>query len=164
MRNSKGFTLIELLVVIAIIGILAAVVTTSLAQARKKTRDARIVQDLTSVRTALELYATDNGGRYPAIGGGGTGSWYTACKGDTNSIIPGLTPNYIASLPYTKETGPVNKCHYYTSNGTDYKYMVLNALESVACPPVPLSFGFLDPVRSASQCIIGLYSSGAVSW
>ena len=48
--------MVELLVVIAIIGILAAVVTISLSDARKKSRDARRIADLQQISLALENY------------------------------------------------------------------------------------------------------------
>ncbi|MDO8523503.1 MAG: type II secretion system protein [bacterium] len=59
-KKHKGFTLIELLVVIAIIGILASIVLASLSSARKKSRDARRVADFGQIKTALELYLSDN--------------------------------------------------------------------------------------------------------
>lgn len=64
-KKSKGFTLIELLVVISIIGLLSSVVLASLNTARGKARDARRKQDLTQIRTALELYYDTYGG-YPS--------------------------------------------------------------------------------------------------
>ncbi len=51
-NRKKGFTLIELLVVIAIIGILSAVVLSSLAQARAKARVAAVQETLHSLQTA----------------------------------------------------------------------------------------------------------------
>ena len=63
--SARGFTLIELLVVIAIIGILSAVVLTSLNSARVKARDARRVSDISQMQLALEL-DYDKNGSYPA--------------------------------------------------------------------------------------------------
>lgn len=59
--HTRGFTLIELLVVIAIIGILSAVVLSSLSTARTKGQDAAIQSDLESIRTQAELYYSITG-------------------------------------------------------------------------------------------------------
>ena len=62
MRKSftRGFTLIELLVVIAIIGILAAIVLASLGTARSKGSDAKVKEQLGSIRNAAEVYYSTN--------------------------------------------------------------------------------------------------------
>ena len=73
MKNlKKGFTLIELLVVIAIIGILSAVVLTSLTSAREKARDGKIKAQLSSLRAAMEIHYDTMGGGYGSGTGGAT--------------------------------------------------------------------------------------------
>ncbi len=61
MKKQQGFTLIELLVVIAIIGILSSVVIASLNSARAKSRDAKRMQEIQQIHTALEMYTNDHG-------------------------------------------------------------------------------------------------------
>ncbi len=58
--NKKGFTLIELLVVIAIIGILASVVLASLGSSRAGAKDASAKASMTSLRSNMESYNSDN--------------------------------------------------------------------------------------------------------
>jgi prepilin-type N-terminal cleavage/methylation domain-containing protein len=69
-KNSKGFTLIELLIVVAIIGILSAVVLTSLGSARSKAKEAIAKSQMASMRAQAELFASSNSNLYatPASG------------------------------------------------------------------------------------------------
>lgn len=53
--NKKGFTLIELLVVIAIIGILSSIAIVYLGDARNKANDAKVISNITTVSTQIEV-------------------------------------------------------------------------------------------------------------
>ena len=76
-KFSRGFTLIELLVVIAIIGILTSVVLASLNSARTKGGDAGVKDNLSSVRTQVEVYYNDNN------------TYGTALTATSGSCVPG---------------------------------------------------------------------------
>jgi len=55
-----GFTLIELLVVTTIISLLSGIGLVSYTQFIKKSRDERRKADLNNIRSALEMYRSDN--------------------------------------------------------------------------------------------------------
>lgn len=75
--------MIELLVVIAIIGILASIVLVSLGAARNKARDVAIKADLSSMRAAAELWASNTNEVYTGF-----------CAGaDAVRALAGVTAN-----------------------------------------------------------------------
>lgn len=62
----QGFTLIELLIVVAIIAVLAAILIPNFLHARAESTSSACEGNLRNIATALEAYAIDNGGQYPA--------------------------------------------------------------------------------------------------
>ena len=107
----KGFTLIELLVVIAIIGILATIGLVALNGAREKARDATRKSDISQVKTALVLYADDNGQSYPPSNG------YAALGTGV------LVDDYISKLPNDPTSGG---SYVYTSCNTTGTPVITN--------------------------------------
>ena len=130
--NRRGFTLIELLVVIAIIGILSAVVITSLNSARQKARDARRISELREITKALEMYANDHGA-YPS---GGYDS-RDGLGGDWATFSAFLSPAYMSTVPVDPTNGGkdgvmCSNCGEYTysSNGSHYVIGTYLAVDS----------------------------------
>jgi type IV pilus assembly protein PilA len=63
-NGEGGFTLVELLVVMLILGLLAAIAIPSFFNQREKAKDADAKSSVRTAQTAMETYATDNGGSY----------------------------------------------------------------------------------------------------
>jgi len=91
-RKSKGFTLVELMVTVTIIGILTTLGVVTYSRAQARARDGRRTADMVTIQNALEMYASENNGDYPAHS-----SWARSTDGD--NWIPGLRPTYIKTIP-----------------------------------------------------------------
>lgn len=135
--KKNGFTLIELLIVISIIGIISGVVLTSINIARSKARDNVRKQSLKELRTALEIYFSNNG-TYPST----SDLWYGSSAVDGPGInnnggdwIPGLVASGgIGQLPNDPSVGigilsaPCGGVYYRSflyrsTNGSGYKLL-----------------------------------------
>ncbi len=81
--QKKGFTLIELLVVIAIIGVLSSIVLVALRSARNKAKDARIIADMSQLRSLAEVLYD---GTYDAIACSAFGTDCTCSNSDVERL------------------------------------------------------------------------------
>ena len=77
MKSNKGFTLVEILIVVVILGILAAIVIPQFTDAATNAKESRLVSDLQSVRSQIELYKIQHNDVLPG----------TANSGDPNFAI-----------------------------------------------------------------------------
>lgn len=63
---AKGFTLIELLIVVIIIAILAAIAIPQFSNTSGDAQESAALANLTTMRSAIELYRVQHNGRYPS--------------------------------------------------------------------------------------------------
>ncbi len=96
-RGEGGFTLVELLVVMLILGLLAAIAIPSFFNQREKAKDADAKASARTAQTAIETYATDNGGEY-------TGATAGLATDDLNVIEPTLNDATVAVVSATADT------------------------------------------------------------
>lgn len=112
--KQKGFTIVELLIVIVVIGILAAITIVAYSGIQDRSRFAKSRADFNTMQKGLEMYKADKGA-YPVTSGG---NWYYSSSLPT-SYIPGLVPEFVASLPIV--TDGSGAYLYRSADGVDYK-------------------------------------------
>ena len=98
-----GFSLIELVIVVVIIAIIGAIAIPKMSRGAAGAGDSALIQDLSVLRSALDLYQTENGGNYPTLANlslaltgynDGTNSTPVATKDATHIYGP-----YLRSIP-----------------------------------------------------------------
>jgi hypothetical protein len=132
---------------------------------------------LKELQLAIELYKAQNG-VYPTRGCGNVGDFvgpgaapagggFASC----DIYIAGLVPDFIPALPTDPSLeNQVGKGFYYRSNGTSYKLMLLDVVESIAitaydekyarCPAQTGSCAAATPPANT----YAVYSTGAEGW
>ena len=75
MGKKSGFTLVEILIVVVILGILAAIVIPQFTEASTEAKESRLLSDLQSMRSQIELYKIQHNDEMP---GSGTASFEDA--------------------------------------------------------------------------------------
>ncbi len=126
-RRGAGFTLIEVLVAATIIAVLTAIGMVSYTNINKRSRDTKRKSDMEQIRSALEMYRSDNG-FYP---NNGNGSWINA-----DNLSTTLVPNYMAAIP----PDPKSSTQVYRFQATNlvsgnyYGYCLSSLIESEVNP------------------------------
>ncbi len=136
-KSTSGFTIVELLIVIVVIGILAAITIVAFNGVQQSANDTRGLQDIASIRKALEQYKVLNG-QYPAATNLDTNhaSWQASVNTDTwltslNSVARSLPVDPIndATHLYTYYRSAAGTQGCDPSAGPFY-VLVINRLQS----------------------------------
>jgi prepilin-type N-terminal cleavage/methylation domain-containing protein len=64
--KSRGFSLVELVIVVVIIGIIAAIAVPRISRGAKGAGDSALRGSLAGLRNAIDMYAAEHGGVFPA--------------------------------------------------------------------------------------------------
>ena len=93
-HTRSAFTLVELLVVIGIIATLVAILLPTLGRAREAARAANCLSNLRQINTAFMLFAHDNKGYLPQVGGAGA----STDKFDINGVSTTVNIRWFGGL------------------------------------------------------------------
>ena len=131
---------------------------------KAKTRDSKRLQDIKQLQIAIQLYLEQNGVYPPSNAGNWSGAsagcgaaWYT---NNGATYIGGLVAgNFMSVLPRDPKEDTCN-LYIYMSNGTDYKLLVHQTLETF--DPVTTNHPLKDPGNR--QYSFAIYSPGGSGW
>jgi type IV pilus assembly protein PilA len=123
-RDESGFTLVELLVVMLILGLLAAIAIPAFFNQRDKARDAQAKVYARTAETAMETYATDNGGVYTGANAAALQGIESTLNGANISAVTvpagnGDTTNKSYKISVTSQTGNVFSVTRHDNGTTD---------------------------------------------
>ena len=92
-RKARAFSLVELVIVVVILGIIAAIAIPRMSRGAQGAVESRLRSDLAVLRSAINLYAAEHNGAFPASGTiAAQLTGYTDIDGATNAT---KTPPYI---------------------------------------------------------------------
>jgi len=127
-HEEGGFTLVELLVVMLILGLLAAIAIPSFFNQRDKARDADSKADARTAQTAIETYATDNGGAYTGATPAGLVN-IEETLGDATLAVVAAADTYTVSV--TSDTANVFSI---SRNAAGASSLTCTAVGEAGCP------------------------------
>ena len=131
LKKEKGFTLIEIVLVLAIAGLLLVIVFLAVSGAQKARRDSQRKNDAAGFAAALEAYAGNNQGAYPANGTSPGATYWSRndpSSGAGYTIVAAVTAPAAGTIGYS--TGNICAGGVGTNAGASARnYAVVMGLE-----------------------------------
>lgn len=124
MRKRRGFSLIELVIVVVIIGIIGAIAIPRLSRGAEGASDSALAGDLAVLRNAIDLYATEHNGTYPALATiEDQLTKYTDVSGNTSATKTGayIYGPYVRKIPALKVGAEAGQTAFTDTAGTASK-------------------------------------------
>lgn len=104
-RRSRAFSLIELVIVIVILGVIGAIAIPRMSRGASGAAESGAVSDLSILRSAVELYAAEHDGAFPALATFDTQlTLFSDADGNTNATKTAvfMYGPYLRSVPVQK--------------------------------------------------------------
>ncbi len=140
-RQNRAFSLIELVIVVVIIGIIAAIAVPRMSRGAAGASDSALSANLSMLRNAIDLFATEHGGAYPSVAqlpnaltqySDAAGTTFSATKTTTCTFGPYLRS--IPPLPVGADKGAITFIGTYTA-GNGWVYNPINGSITANCAP-----------------------------
>lgn len=121
LQRSGGFSLIELLISITIIGVLATIILSSVSSSRARAYDSKIKQQLSSFRTAAEIYFSNQtpnnyGGDIPVCSSGIFNDVNPANGSPGLYIDPASLPSFVQRFCNSSDSAYAVKVTLFSGN------------------------------------------------
>lgn len=140
----SAFSLIELVIVIVIIGIIGAIAIPRMSRGASGASDSALTANLSLLRNAVDLYATEHNGEYPTLANiedaltqysDATGTTFSTTK--TTTCIYGPYLRAIPVLPVGADRGKTSFVGAYTA-GNGWVYDQSTGTITANCAPTEL--------------------------
>ena len=148
--SKKGFTLIELMITITIIAVLATVGLVVFSTVQKNARASKRIQDLDSIKKALENYKLSTGG-YPV----------QATFDCVGAAIVALAPAHMPAIPADPLDGANaqgSHCYQYRGTANEYKVrtnLTISTEGETSATGFAAQPNYIDPMRDgAADCAV----------
>jgi prepilin-type N-terminal cleavage/methylation domain-containing protein len=129
---NRGFSLIELVIVVVIIGIIAAIAIPRMSRGTAGAGDSALGGNLSVLRSAIELYASEHGGVFPGNKTGVTAEdQLTKYSKDDGSVsdTKDATNGYVYG-PYLRKIPPITVGPVKSDNTKNTKFIAGTTIET----------------------------------